>query len=292
MTSADYSGIFVPPVTPFLPDGAVDYRSFRNLVRTILDGRAHGVVVNGTTGESPTVDWEEVEKLTAIALEEAKGRARVILGTGTNDTASTVEQTRRARSLGVDAALVVVPYYNRPSQAGIAEHFGRVAAVGLPVICYNIPYRTGVAMDPATLRTVLGIEGVVGLKESTGVLTNTLDLVTWCKKAILCGEDALLLAALACGGNGGILAAANVRTAEYVRLYEELQSGELAPARRRFLRLLPLIKLLFEESNPGPLKWLLAREGVIESPTQRLPLVGISEGLQKRLEAAASAIPR
>ena len=291
MTPAQYSGIFVPPITPFTPDGAVDYESFRSLVRTILAGRAHGIVVNGTTGESPTVDWDEVEKLTAIALEETKGRGRVLLGTGTNDTASTVEQTRRAGALGVDAALVVVPYYNRPSQAGIVEHFTRVAAVGLPLICYNIPYRTGVAMEPATLKAVLGLENVVGLKESTGALNNTLDLVTWCKKAILCGEDALLLASLACGGNGGILAAANVRTGEYVRLFEEMQAGDLVAARRRFLRLLPLIKLLFEESNPGPLKWLLAREGVIRSPMQRLPLVGISEGLQKRLEAAAAAIP-
>jgi 4-hydroxy-tetrahydrodipicolinate synthase len=283
MRPADFFGVSVPLITPFQPDGSLDLPSFRALVRKMLAAGVHGLVVNATTGEAPTLHWEEAEQLTALALEEAKGRARVILGTGSNDTASTVEQTRRAMALGVDAAMVVVPYYNRPSQAGIAAHFAQVTAVGLPIIVYNIPYRTGVAMEAATFRKVMTLPNVVGLKESTGGLGNTLDLATWCDRALLCGEDALYFPSLACGGQGGILAAAHFHTTEYVRIYQEVQAGEFVAARQRFLKLLPEIKLMFEESNPGPLKWLLAREGTIAHATQRLPLAEISDGLKERL---------
>lgn len=289
MQPVDFAGISVPPVTPFHSDGSVDHESYRKLLRHLLAGNVSGIVVNGTTGESPTVSWQEVEQLTAIALEEAGTKARVIVGTGSNDTASTIQQTERAKAIGAQAALVVVPYYSRPSQAGLVAHYRRVAEVGLPIIAYNIPYRTGVALDPTALREILDLPAVVGLKESTGGLGNTMDLMAWTKKAILCGEDLLFFASVCLGGAGGILASAHIHPAEFVATHDDLKRGDLARARARFLRLVPIIKLLFEEPNPAPLKWALAAQGIIASPALRLPLVGISDGLKDRLKAALAA---
>uniref|UniRef100_A0A4Y8PQZ1 4-hydroxy-tetrahydrodipicolinate synthase n=1 Tax=Paenibacillus athensensis TaxID=1967502 RepID=A0A4Y8PQZ1_9BACL len=187
--------------------------------------------------------------------------------------------------MGADAALVVTPYYNRPSPAGVVAHFRRVAEVGLPVIVYEIPHRTGLALPVDTIREILELEGVVGIKDSTPGVQLVTELSRLGSKPVLCGEDSQWFAALCCGAAGGMLASANVRTAQFTGLFRSFAAGQTAEAKRAFDELLPLIRLLFAEPNPGPLKWLLAREGVIGSDAMRLPMTGISARLQAELAA-------
>jgi|GEM_PF-638314 len=212
-------------------------------------------------------------------------RVPIVVGTGTNDTAETVRRTARAAELGADAALVVTPYYNRPSPAGVVAHFRRVAEVGLPVIVYEIPHRTGLALPLDTIREILELDGVIGIKDSTAGVQLVTELSRLGSKPVLCGEDRQWFAALCCGAAGGMLASANVRTARFAGLYRSFAAGRTAEAKRAFDELLPLIRLLFAEPNPGPLKWLLAREGIIGSDAMRLPMTGISAPLQAELAA-------
>ncbi|MEF3303470.1 4-hydroxy-tetrahydrodipicolinate synthase [Paenibacillus sp. GYB003] len=278
-------GVIVPVVAPFTPDGKPDLESFRNLVQSLLDQGVHGIVVNGTTGESPTVRWEEASRMAEIAIE-ARGRPGVpiLLGTGSNDTAEAVRLTRKARSLGADGALVVTPYYNRPSAEGVLEHYRRVADVGLPVVAYHIPYRTGLELSPDALAALLEIEGVAGLKESSGGIRNVLELAGRTDKALLCGDDSYFYAALCCGADGGMLASANVFTDRFVKLYDLYVKRRVKDAKLVFDELAPLVRLLFAEPNPAPLKWVLAQAGRIRSDAVRLPLTPIGEELKLRLE--------
>jgi 4-hydroxy-tetrahydrodipicolinate synthase len=207
-----------------------------------------------------------------------------LLGTGTNDTIGTIKRTEQAGFLGADAALVVVPYYSRPSQEGIIEHYRQVAQVGVPIMVYDIPGRTGVSLTVDTVRAIFEIEGVVGLKDSTGSVQMVSALSAYDAKPILCGEDLLFYEALLSGASGGMLASANIRTKEFVNVYNQFRSGNHEAANASFDRLLPLIRLLFKESNPAPLKWLLAQQGRITSDFLRLPMMQISELLQDELQ--------
>lgn len=277
------SGVIVPLVTPFTPDGAVDERSFAALAEWLLAEGVHGFVLAGTTGESPTVRWPEIERLLALARAVVRGRVPVLVGTGTYDTAESVERTERARALGADAAFAVVPYYSRPAPAGVIEHFRRIAAVGLPTVAYHIPYRTGLTLTPATLRELLAIPGIVGLKESGGL--HNVAALAGGPGAILCGEDALFLGALEAGARGGVLAAAQVAPRAFLEIHRAFTAGRPLAARVAAARVQPLIEALFAESNPAPVKWALAHQGRIASPTLRLPMVGISEPLAQRLSS-------
>jgi 4-hydroxy-tetrahydrodipicolinate synthase len=283
----DLHGVFIPLVTPFQADGALDLQAYRRYVGTIAQTSLSGVVINGTTGESPTVSWEEVSILTEAAREATRTRELpIILGTGTNDTVSTVKRTEDAAALlGADAALVVVPYYSMPSQQGIIEHYRQAAATGVPIIAYVIPSRTGVHLELETVRAILEIDGVIGLKDSTADLRLVSEMTRWQHKPILCGADENWFASLCQGASGGILAAANARTDEFVLIQQHVAAGRLPEARAVFYRLEPLIRLLYQESNPSPLKWLLAHQGIIDSDTVRLPLTGISLDLRKLLQA-------
>lgn len=283
MNASSLHGVIVPLVTPFTEGGAVDEASFDALAAALLDEGVHGLVLNGTTGESPTLRWPEVERLARRLVALAGGRVPVIVGCGTYDTAESIERTERARDLGASHALIVVPYYSRPAPAGVVAHFAAIARAGLPLVAYNIPYRTGLALDQATLNAILDIPGVVAIKESSGGLANTAALVRRGDRAILCGEEALFLAALVSGAAGGILAAGNLCGRALVETYTAARAGSLDRARRAFDEILPLLELLFAEPNPGPLKWALERRGLIASRAVRLPLVGISEALAARL---------
>jgi dihydrodipicolinate synthase len=281
----DLRGIFVPVVTPMLAGGELDLVSFGSHVGQLLEEGANGIVVNGTTGESPTVTLEEMAALTAAAQAVCQpGNKAVIVGTGTNDSASTVRKTAFAGELGADAALVVVPYYSRPSQEGIIEHYRQAASTGLPIIAYEIPSRTGVRLAPDTVKAILDLDGVIGIKDSSGGIELMLELARGgSHKPVLCGEDIYFHAMLCSGAAGGMLASANVRTSSFVEVYEQLMQDQLAASRQSFLALLPLIRLLFQEPNPAPLKWLLARQGSIASDHIRLPLTPVSERLQQQL---------
>lgn len=285
LTQEQLTGVYVPIVTPFDSSGAVDLTSFERHVRWLADRGIHGLVVNGTTGESPTVAWEEVEALVKTAKNAVGGKLPVIVGTGTNDTASTVKRTELAGRLGADAVLVVVPYYNRPSQEGIAAHFRKAAEVGIPVIAYDNPSRTGVGLTAQTAEAVLELDGVIGLKDSSGGIQLLTELSRLSSKPVLCGDDSYAYAMLCCGAKGGILTASNVVPEALVEMHRQFAEGDSNGAKQTFEGLLPLIRLLFKESNPAPVKWILAHRGIISSEALRLPMTSISAQLGQELEA-------
>jgi 4-hydroxy-tetrahydrodipicolinate synthase len=288
MNINEVRGIFVPVVTPFDSRGELDLLSYRVYVDSLLKHPIQGLVVGGTTGESPTITLDELGRLfeaTRQAMEACQKRITIILGTGTNDTRSTIHNTEYAKIIGADAALVVVPYYNKPSSKGILEHFRQTAKVGLPIIAYHVPYRTGVDLSVDTLQEILELDQVIGLKDSSGGVRLLLELAGRVNKPILCGEDMHFMASLSCGAKGGILASANIQTDRFATVFEAHFQGRWDHAKTEFDRLLPMIQLLFQEPNPAPVKWMLTREGLIESDTLRLPLTEISEILQSRLKA-------
>ncbi|WP_199616278.1 4-hydroxy-tetrahydrodipicolinate synthase [Paenibacillus alkalitolerans] len=285
MNERDVRGVFVPVVTPFLPNGELDLDSYGSYAGKLMEQGIQGTVINGTTGESPTVSWEEVELLVEVTKERMAGnRIPVIVGTGSNDTAASVKLTELAGNLEADAALVVVPYYNRPSQEGIIEHFRAVARVGVPVIVYEIPSRTGVTLTVDTARRIMELDGVIGLKDCSGGIGLVSELTRLGSKPVLCGEDEYFHAMLCAGASGGILASANVNTGTFIEVFRHAEAGKYMKAKRTFDSLLPLIRLLFRESNPAPLKWLLTYRGLIASETVRLPMSPITEGLKLELE--------
>lgn len=286
LTERDLHGVYVPIITPFDEDGEVDSASFYNQAYNLFQDEVDGLVVNGTTGESPTIMSEELGVLFAAA-QAARDAANVsvplVVGTGTNVTLSTVRKTEEAGKLGADAALVVVPYYNKPSQEGIIAHFRRVASVGVPVILYEVPHRTGVKLELDTVRTILELDGVIGMKDSTPNTQLVTELTRLGSKPVLCGEDSLLFEALQSGAKGVMSASANVETERFVAFYRRFLAGQHKESRELYEELLPLIRLLFQEPNPAPIKWLLEQQGIIASGTLRLPLLPVTEGLRAKL---------
>lgn len=286
LTEEQIYGIYVPVVTPFNAAGEIDLESYQRYVNNIIKNSIHGLVVNGTTGESPTVNIQELQTLVDASKQLLKDSAiPLVIGTGTNDTMSTVARTELAANSGADAALVVVPYYSRPSQEGIIAHFRKAAEVGLPIIAYDIPGRAGVGMSVDTARTILEMDNVVGLKDCSGSPVLVSELSRLGSKPVLCGDDLNFFDMLGCGAAGGMLASANVHTARYLSIYELFRSGQAEAARAAFDQLVPLMKLLFKESNPAPIKWLLSARGEISSDTLRLPMTSISAGLREELGA-------
>ncbi|MDR6880202.1 4-hydroxy-tetrahydrodipicolinate synthase [Bacillus sp. 3255] len=282
----DLQGIYVPIITPFDEDEEVDAASFYNHAYQLFQDEVNGIVVNGTTGESPTISNEELGILFAsaqAAREAAHVQVPLVVGTGTNETRGTVRKTEAAGKLGADAALVVVPYYNKPSQQGVIEHFRQVASVGVPVILYEVPHRTGITLELDTVRAILELDGVIGMKDSTPNTHLVTELTRLGSKPVLCGEDSLLYPALQSGAKGAMSASANVETERFVSLYRHFVSGEYEESRQLFEQLRPLVRLLFQEPNPAPLKWLLEQQGVIESAALRLPLLPVSQSLREKL---------
>jgi dihydrodipicolinate synthase len=287
LTERDLTGIYVPTVTPFLPNEELDLVSYCRYLEKLLSHDIQGLVINGSTGEAPTMMWEEVATLvhaTRDVLRKLHRQLPLIVGTGTNSTFTTVQRTEQAAQLGVDAVLVVTPYYNRPPQEGVLEHFRRVAQVGVPVIAYEIPSRTGIHLTVDTVRRVLDLNGVIGLKDSSGSLDLISKLAPSQTKPILCGDDPHFYSLLEHGASGGILASANLQTDTFLQVSKLAEQGELSKARQLFDSLVPLISKLFQESNPAPIKWVLAKQGILSSDTLRLPMSPISRELQLDLE--------
>ncbi|QRG68719.1 4-hydroxy-tetrahydrodipicolinate synthase [Brevibacillus choshinensis] len=291
----DLHGIYAPVITPFLPNEELDLDSYRKHVQELLRHDIQGIIVNGTTGESPTVSWEEVAQLVQVTKEVLRDSGKqlpLIIGTGTNSTASTVKRTELAGELDADAVLVVTPYYNRPPQAGVIEHYRRAAQVGVPVIAYEIPHRTGLRLAADTIKAVLDLDGVIGIKDSTGSLDLLNELTKGDTKPVLCGDDALFLSMLQHGATGGILASSMIQTESFVRVYELAKQGEYDQAQQLFDSLVPMIQKLFQESNPAPIKWILTQQGILASDTLRLPMSPISQGLQQELKELFPAYSR
>lgn len=291
LTEHALHGIFVAIVAPFDRNGDLDTDSFNKLAQRLVDQGVHRLVVNGTTGESPTIESDELDRMihSVQQLSSQSRRIPIIVGTGTNNTTTTIHKTKQAKDMGADAALVVTPYYNRPSQKGIIQHFRYLEDADLPIILYDIPHRTGVSLEMDTIKAIMEMDHVIGIKESTDNMKQRVsELTRSIRKPVLCGEDDSLWTSLYCGATGGILASANVHSDQFVQVYELFRSGKIEESKQLFHKLLPLVRLLFAEPNPAPLKWLLARHGHIRTDQLRLPMTTISTELQQQLNTFVS----
>jgi 4-hydroxy-tetrahydrodipicolinate synthase len=289
-------GVFTALITPFAPDGGVDEPALRALVEGQLAAGIHGLVACGTTGEPPTLSAEEYDRVVRTVVEVAGGRIPVLAGTGTNCTKKTIAATRHARDLGCDGALVVTPYYNKPQQDGMFEHFRAVAAEGgLPVVLYNVPGRTGVNLLPRTVARLASVPGILGVKEASGSVGAVREIVSAVGPgfAVLSGDDGLALASWALGACGVVSVASNLVPAAMVALWDAWKAGRTDEAAALDRRLAPLCAALFLESSPAPCKAAGAMLGVC-SDAVRLPLVPATPATREALRAAlvqAGALP-
>ena len=268
------TGSIVAIVTPMHEDGSLDLARYRSLIDWHIQSGTAAIVAVGTTGESPTVDVDEHAQLISVAVEQCAGRVPVIAGTGGNSTREAIDLTRHAASVGAAASLQVVPYYNKPGQEGLYQHFRAVAeAVNLPVILYNVPGRTVADLSNDTTVRLAQIPNIVGLKDATGDMPRACDLLDRLPEsfALYSGHDDSALALMALGGHGVISVTANVAPAEMAALCRAALGGDLVTARRINRQLLPLHLKLFVEANPIPVKWALKKMGRIEGGI-RLPM--------------------
>jgi 4-hydroxy-tetrahydrodipicolinate synthase len=280
-----FEGSMTALATPFR-DGRLDEDAYRALIDRQAAGGTSGIVPMGTTGEAVTMAPEERWRAVRVAVEASRGRMVVVGGAGSNSTQETVESVKRVREAGADAALIVTPYYNKPTQAGLVEHFRAIARAhpGFPLIAYNVPGRTGVDMLPEAVAKLADVPEVVALKEATGSLPRAVDLVEACgeRLALLSGDDFTVLPFIACGGKGVISVSSNVAPRMMADLVAAARAGKLAEARALQVKMNGLHKLLFAESNPIPVKWALHLMGVF-GPEIRLPLTPLSEPHASRL---------
>ncbi len=289
------AGTYTALVTPFHGDGSLDLDSLAKHVEWQIASGIDGLVPCGSTGESATLSHEEHVRVVRHVVQVANKRVPVIAGTGSNSTREAIELTQAARAAGADAALLISPYYNKPTQEGIYQHYCAVAREGgLPALPYNIPGRTASRLEPETIGRLSRVPGIAALKESGGDLFATSYTIARCAPgfSILSGDDALTLPMLAIGASGVISTTANAAPREMVEITRAFRAGDLERARRAHYALLPLMEALFLESNPIPLKTALAILGRIPSATLRLPLTEISKANRDRLEAALAELPR
>ncbi len=282
-------GSYCALATPFDSEGRLDEDAYRDLIRRQLKGGTAGLVPCGSTGEAATLLHEEYRRAIELCCEETRGDAPVIAGVGTNATWRAVEQAREAESLGADALLVLCPYYNKPTQEGLRLHFRAVAReTRLPVIVYNIPGRTGVNLLPATLaRLAEDCPNVVALKDAAGSLDQTSETLRLLgpKFVVLSGDDSLTVPMMSLGARGAISVLANVAPRQTAALVSAVLKGDAKKAAALHLRLLPLMKALFVETNPIPVKAALAMMGLCR-PEPRLPLTPLSDAARPLLRAA------
>ncbi len=282
------SGVWLPIVTPFV-DGAVDFAGYERLLEHYLGKGVSGVFPLGTTGESPTIDDDEMEALVERTVGVVAGRVPVFVGVGGNATRKVLATLKRLERPRFEGIVSVCPYYNRPSQDGMREHFTRIAeATDRQILVYNIPYRTSVNLANDTLLRLAELPNVVGVKDSSGNLAQSLDLLRQRPEgfAVMTGDDALFYTMLAHGGDGGILASCHVATEGFVGVHARMAANDHHAARAIWSRLEAVVPLLFKEANPMPIKHCVWRQGLITSPECRLPLTRISSGLADELDRA------
>ena len=287
----EISGIWLPIITPFA-DGAVDLAGYERLLTHYLGRGVTGIFPLGTTGESPTLDEDEMEALVERTVSVVAGRVPIFVGIVGNATAKVLKTLARLERYPFAGIVSVCPYYNRPSQDGLRAHFTRIAeATAREILIYNIPYRTSVNLANDTLLRLAELPNIVGVKDSSGNLAQSLELLRHRPRgfAVMTGDDASLYTMLAHGGDGGILASAHLRTERFVEVYERMRANDHRAARAVWAGLEALVPLLFREANPMPIKHALWRQGLIGSPECRLPLTQISRELADDLEEALRA---
>ncbi|WP_439816478.1 4-hydroxy-tetrahydrodipicolinate synthase [Zavarzinia sp. CC-PAN008] len=290
-SAAGPAGLWLPLVTPFR-DGALDETSLRRLVRHFLAQPLDGLILGATTGEGLALDADELARIVAVAAETRATSGSVMplhIGLGGSHTARMVTQLERMADWPVSGVLVPAPHYSRPSQAGLLAHFRALAdAAPWPLMLYNIPYRSGVGIANETMLALAAHPNIVGVKDCCADALQSFALLQQRPRgfSVLTGEDALFYSALAHGADGGILASAHVRTAEFAAIGRHVRSGDQRAALAAWHSLAEVPRLLFAEPNPAPIKHWLWRQGLIDSPEVRLPMTGISDGLAARIDAA------
>ena len=279
-----FTGSLVAIVTPFR-NGKIDEKAFGALIEWQIANGTNGIVPCGTTGESATLSHKEHNRVVELTVEIVNRRVPVIAGTGSNSTDEAIALTRHAKQAGADGALLITPYYNKPTQEGLYRHYKAVAeAVELPLVLYNIPGRTGVNMLPATIARLSSIKNVVGVKEGSGSVQQASDIVESCgeRLTLLAGDDALTLPMMAVGGKGVITVTANIVPTDMANLVKALAAGKIEDARRIHFKLSPLFAALFYETNPIPVKEALGMMGKID-PELRLPLCAMATDTREKL---------
>lgn len=281
-------GSIVAIVTPF-KNGTVDEDALRELIEFQIENGTHGIVPCGTTGESPTLSHEEHEYVIEVTVQAVNKRVPVIAGTGSNSTKEAIRLTRFAKEIGADAALVVVPYYNKPTQEGLYQHFKQIASqVDIPIILYNIPGRSGVNLAPETMaRLASDFKNIIGVKEAAGSMPQASKILDLCGMdfILLSGEDALNYPLLTIGGKGFITVTANIAPNDVAEVYNSFSRGDIDRARDLHYKLMPLNKALFIETNPIPIKAALSMMDKIKYE-YRLPLCEMSETNYDKLKSA------
>jgi len=286
-----FTGSLVAIVTPFR-NGRVDERALAELIEWHIAKGTNGIVPCGTTGESATLSHEEHNRVIELTVEVVNRRVPVIAGTGSNSTEEAIALTKHAKQAGVDGALLITPYYNKPTQEGLSRHYKAVAeAVDLPLVLYNIPGRTGVNMLPPTIARLSAIQSIVGVKEGSGSVQQASDVVQLCgdRLTVLAGDDSLTLPMMAVGGKGVITVTANLVPSEMAGLVTAFASGKIDESRRIHFRLSPLFAALFLETNPIPVKEALGMMGKID-PELRLPLCPMGQDTREKLAGVLKAM--
>jgi 4-hydroxy-tetrahydrodipicolinate synthase len=290
----EFKGAYTALITPMKDNGEIDYDGFRRLIGFQIEGGIDGLLPLGTTGETPTLDEDEEEKLIRIAVEEVRGRVPLIVGAGSNSTKHMVIYTKRAKDLGADAALVVTPYYNKPNDSGIIKHFEAAASAGIPVIIYNIASRTGRNIPTPLMEKLAQIPNIVGVKEASGDINQMGDVIRNIKLpakqagkdfAVLSGDDALSLPLMSLGGDGVISVISNLIPGKVAALIRACLNGDFETARKFHYELLPFIKAAFVETNPVPIKAAMTMAGLPAGPA-RLPLGPLSNASEAALRKA------
>lgn len=280
-----FEGVYTALITPFR-NGSIDYGALEKLVAMQIEGGVDGIVPMGTTGESPTVSFEEHKEFIRRVVALVKGRMKVVAGTGANSTKEAIWLSREAEEAGVDGVLQVNPYYNKPTQRGLIAHFESVAkSIRVPVVLYNIPGRTGVNFLPASVKELIDRVGnVVAMKEASGDIQQMMELYELCgdRLTLLSGDDNILLPFLSIGGKGVVSVVSNLLPAEVKAVVTCYNSGDIQGARERFYRLLPVCRAMFLETNPIPVKAAMAMAGCCTDDL-RLPLVPISDENRAKL---------
>ena len=286
-----FLGSGVALVTPFKPDDSIDFSALRKLVRLQIDGGIDFLVVQGTTGESPTLSLDEKMEVLKTVIDENQGKLKIVYGLGGNNTKQ-IGELFKLIPPGVDGILSVSPYYNKPIQKGIIEHFKYIAScTSLPIILYNVPGRTGSNMLPETTLELAKIENIVAVKEASGNMEQIMEIIRLRPAGfgVLSGDDAITMPLIAAGADGVISVVANAFPERFSEMVRSSMDEKLATARKGHYDLLPITKMFFEEGNPGGVKIALAKRGIM-NPHMRLPLVQVSSNLQQRIENETTAL--
>ncbi len=278
-----FQGSMVAIVTPF-KDGELDFDTLGKLIDFQVKNGTDAIVPCGTTGESPTLTHQEHDRVVQYVVEKVAGRAQVIAGAGSNSTAEALQLTRHAEEVGADGALVITPYYNKPTQRGLIEHFRLIAEeTAIPLVLYNVPGRTGVKLNPETIAELAVIENIVAVKEACGSVDQVNQILNLCDITVLSGDDMLTLPMMSVGARGVISVAANIVPREVNLLVHAALDGNWEEARERHFQLYSLFQMMFLETNPIPVKTSLAMMGKVREEF-RLPLCGLSPGHRVELE--------